>query len=131
MSGGLSVRSRIALDHVELDYSEKVITLTAMDIEPTFFLYVNVDRRFAEACWFWSLLTAPNRVPETLIASNPKFFMTSSFFTRRYVVEDAAFDNLLCTMSRPGAVHPQSENYRAAYDPSRSPLGELLAGSSW
>lgn len=106
---GGRVGHRLALDH-----ADKVITLTVMDIMPTLYLYEHVDRRFAEAYWFWFFLTAPAPVPETLIAGNPKFFMAASFFGKRNVVEDAAFDNFVRTMSREGAAHAQSEDYRAA-----------------
>jgi len=106
---GGRVGHRMARDH-----ADKVITLTVMDIMPTLYLYENVDRRFAEAYWFWFFLTAPAPVPETLIAGNPQFFMTASFFGKRNLVEDAAFDNFVRTMSRKGAAHAQSEDYRAA-----------------
>ena len=106
---GGRVGQRLALDH-----PDKVITLTAMDIMPTLYLYENVDRRFAESYWFWFFLTAPAPVPETFIAGNPAFFMATGFFGKRNVVEDAAFDNFVRTMSRKGAAHAQSEDYRAA-----------------
>lgn len=106
---GGRVGHRLAIDH-----RDKVITLTVMDIMPTLHLYENVDRRFAEAYWFWFFLTAPAPVPETLIAGNPEFFMLSSFFGKRDLVEDAAFANFVRTMSREGAAHAQSEDYRAA-----------------
>jgi len=106
---GGRVGHRMALDH-----PDAVITLTAMDIMPTLYLYEHVDRRFAEAYWFWFFLTAPAPVPETLIAGNPAFFMASSFFGKRDAVEDAAFDNFVRTMSRKGAAPAQSEDYRAA-----------------
>jgi haloacetate dehalogenase len=114
-----------------LDYPDKVITLTAVDIMPTLYLYEHVDRRFAEAYWFWFFLTAPAPVPETLIAGNPAFFMASSFFGKRNVVEDAAFDNFVRTMSRKGAAPAQSEDYRAAatidLDHDRADLNKKLA----
>jgi haloacetate dehalogenase len=106
---GGRVGHRLAIDH-----GDRVITLTVMDIMPTLYLYENVDRRFAEAYWFWFFLTAPAPVPETMVAGNPEFFMTSSFFGKRDLVEDDAFNNFVRTMSREGAPHAQSEDYRAA-----------------
>jgi haloacetate dehalogenase len=106
---GGRVGHRLAIDH-----REKVITLTVMDIMPTLHLYENVDRRFAEAYWFWFFLSAPNPVPETFVADNPEFYMTCSLFGKRDVVGDAAFGNFVRTMSREGAAHAQSEDYRAA-----------------
>jgi haloacetate dehalogenase len=106
---GGRVGHRLAIDH-----TEKVITLTVMDIMPTLHLYENVDRKFAEAYWFWFFLSAPSPVPETLIEDNPEFYMNSSLFGKRDLVGDAAFKNLVRTMSRKGAAHAQSEDYRAA-----------------
>jgi haloacetate dehalogenase len=49
-----------------------------------------------------------------LIAGNPTFFMNASFFGKRALVEDDAFENFVRTMSREGAARAQSEDYRAA-----------------
>jgi len=106
---GGRVGHRLARDH-----EDKVITLTVMDIMPTLHLYENVDRKFAEAYWFWFFLSAPNPVPETFVKDNPAFFMTSSLFGKRDLVEDAVFENFVRTMSRQGAAHAQFEDYRAA-----------------
>lgn len=106
---GGRVGHRLARDH-----PDKVITLTVMDIMPTLYLYEHVDRYFAENYWFWFFFTAPAPVPETFIAGNPGFYMNASFFGQRDKVEDAAFENFVRTMSRDGAAHAQSEDYRAA-----------------
>jgi len=106
---GGRVGHRLARDH-----ADRVITLTVMDIQPTLYLYDHVDRRFAEAYWFWFFLSAPNPVPDTFIAGNPAFYMNASFFGKRDLVEDAAFENFVRTMSRKGAAHAQCEDYRAA-----------------
>lgn len=106
---GGRVAHRLARDHMD-----RVLTLTVMDIQPTLYFYSNVDRRVAEAYWFWFFLTAPAPVPETLIAGNPTFFMNASFFGKRALVEDDAFENFVRTMSREGAARAQSEDYRAA-----------------
>jgi haloacetate dehalogenase len=81
---GGRVAHRLAIDH-----KDKVITLTVMDIMPTLHLYENVDRKFAEAYWFWFFLTAPAPVPETMISDNPRFFMDAGMFDARKKVEDA------------------------------------------
>jgi len=106
---GGRVGHRLAIDH-----PDKVITLTVMDIQPTLYLYDHVDRRFAEAYWFWFFLTAPAPVPETFIECNPGFFMNAGMFDARKAVEDAAFEDFVRTMSRKGAAHAQCEDYRAA-----------------
>jgi len=106
---GGRVGHRLAIDH-----RDKVVTLTVMDIMPTLHLYEHVDRKFAEAYWFWFFLSAPNPVPETFVSDNPEFYMNSSLFGKRDLVGDAAFKNFVRTMSRKGAAHAQSEDYRAA-----------------
>ncbi len=106
---GGRVAHRLALDH-----ESRVLTITVMDILPTLYLYSNVDRDFAEAYWFWFFLTAPAPVPETMIAADPEFFMNASFFGKRSLVEDEAFENFVRTMSRDGAASAQCEDYRAA-----------------
>lgn len=106
---GGRVAHRLARDH-----ESRVLTVTVMDILPTLHLYSNVDRSFAEAYWFWFFLSAPAPVPETMIAANPGFFMNASFFGKRELIEDAAFENFVRTMSREGAARAQCEDYRAA-----------------
>jgi haloacetate dehalogenase len=106
---GGRVAHRLALDH-----TDRVITLTVMDIMPTLHLYENVDRDFAENYWFWFFLTAPDPVPETFISGNPRFFIDAGMFDARGMVEEAAFENFVRTMSREGAAHAQAEDYRAA-----------------
>ncbi len=105
---GGRVGHRLARDH-----SDKVISLIVMDIMPTLHLYENVDRKFAEAYWFWFFFTAPAPVPEKMVAADPGFYMTVSFFGQRDKVEDAAFANFVRTMSRKNAAHAQCEDYRA------------------
>lgn len=77
-------------------------------------IYEHVDRKFAEAYWFWFFLSAPSAVPETFVEERPEFYMTSSLFGKRDVVGEAAFNNFVRTMIRQGAAHAQSEDYRAA-----------------
>jgi len=123
---GGRVGHRLAIDH-----GDRVITLTVMDIMPTLHLYENVDRRFAEAYWFWFFLTAPAPVPETMVADNPEFFMNASMFGKRDLVEDDAFANFVRTMASEGAASAQSEDYRAAasidLDHDRADLDHKLA----
>ena len=106
---GSRVGHRMARDH-----QDKVLTLTTMDVIPTLHLYENVDRKFAEAYWFWFFYTAPNPVPETFIKDKPEFFMQMAFFGKPEMVEKKAFDHFVRTMKREGSAHAQCEDYRAA-----------------
>ena len=106
---GARVGHRLAADH-----RDKVLTLTAMDVIPTLHLYENVDRKFAEAYWWWFLYTAPSPVPETYINNTTEFTLNMGFFGVRNVVEQKAFDHFLRTLRREGSAHAQCEDYRAA-----------------
>ncbi len=106
---GSRVGHRMARDH-----EDKVLTLTTMDVIPTLHLYENVDRKFAEAYWFWFFYTAPNPVPETFIKDKPEFFMQMAFFGKPEMLEKKAFDHFVRTMKREGSAHAQCEDYRAA-----------------
>lgn len=106
---GGRVGHRMARDH-----DDKVLTLTVMDIIPTLHLYENIDRKFAEAYWFWFFYSVPAPVPETFINASSEFFMKMAFFGKLDMVEQEAFDNFLRTMRREGSAHAQCEDYRAA-----------------
>lgn len=106
---GSRVGHRMARDH-----EDKVLTLTTMDVIPSLHLYEHVDRKFAEAYWFWFFYTAPNPVPETFIKDKPEFFMQMAFFGKPEMVEKKAFDHFVRTMNRDGSAHAQCEDYRAA-----------------
>jgi haloacetate dehalogenase len=106
---GARVARRLTLDN-----PVAVKTLTILDILPGLYFYDNIDKAFAEAYWFWLMFTAPAPVPENWINCNPVGFMTTSFFGRRDVVEQTAFDNFVRTMVRDGASHAACEDYRAA-----------------
>ena len=107
---GARVAQRMAKDH-----SDKVITATFMDIQPTLYLYEHVDRKFGEADWFWFFYTVDAPVPETFINHSAEFFMNIGFFgKRKEMIEQEAFDHFLRTMKREGSAHAQCEDYRAA-----------------
>jgi haloacetate dehalogenase len=60
---------RMALDH-----SDPVITLTVMDIVPTYAMFMNTNRKVAGAYWHWYFLSQPEPFPERLINNDPDFF---------------------------------------------------------
>jgi haloacetate dehalogenase len=60
---------RMALDH-----PDALITLTIMDIVPTYAMFMDTDRQIAGAYWHWYFLSQPEPFPERLIGNDPDFF---------------------------------------------------------
>ena len=60
---------RMALDH-----ADSLITLTIMDIVPTYSMFMETDRRLAGSYWHWYFLAQPAPFPERLINNDPDFF---------------------------------------------------------
>jgi haloacetate dehalogenase len=60
---------RMALDH-----PQRVLTLTIMDIVPTYAMLMETNRTVASAYWHWYFLAQPEPLPERLIAADPDFF---------------------------------------------------------
>lgn len=60
---------RMALDHPDI-----VLTLTVMDIVPTYSMLMETNRKVASSYWHWYFLSQPEPFPETLIGHDPDFF---------------------------------------------------------
>lgn len=60
---------RMALDH-----PAAVLTLTVMDIVPTYAMFMDTNRKVAGAYWHWYFLSQPEPFPEQLIGNDPDFF---------------------------------------------------------
>jgi haloacetate dehalogenase len=60
---------RMALDH-----PDAVLSLTVMDIVPTYAMFMDTNRKVAHAYWHWYFLSQPAPFPERLIGSDPDFF---------------------------------------------------------
>ena len=69
---GARVAHRLVLDH-----PAAVTRLAVLDIVPTRHVFGNVTRAMATAYYHWFFLTAPNGVPERLIAADPGFWVRS------------------------------------------------------
>jgi haloacetate dehalogenase len=104
---------RMALDH-----PDAVISLTVMDIVPTYAMFMDTNRHVARAYWHWYFLSQPEPFPERLIGNDPDFFYETCLVgwgaTR---LED--FDaEMLAEYRRcwrdPGMIHGSCSDYRAA-----------------
>jgi haloacetate dehalogenase len=57
-----------------LDHPNSIMTLTIMDIVPTYVMFMETNRRVAGSYWHWYFLSQPAPFPERLIGSDPDFF---------------------------------------------------------
>lgn len=60
---------RLALDH-----PAAILTLTVMDIVPTYAMFMDTNRKVASSYWHWYFLSQPYPFPERLIGNDPNFF---------------------------------------------------------
>lgn len=109
---GARVAHRLALD-----YPDRVKKLALLDIAPTAVMYATTDREFATAYYHWFFLIQPHPFPETLIGSNPEYFLLHclrswsrdfSAFTPEALAE---YRRCFCD---PATLHATCEDYRAA-----------------
>jgi haloacetate dehalogenase len=57
-----------------LDQPDKVLTLTVMDIVPTYAMFLDTNWKVADAYWHWYFLSQPEPFPERLIGHDPDYF---------------------------------------------------------
>lgn len=100
-----------------LDYPERVKKLAVLDIIPTYELYKTTDKEFATAYYHWFFLIQPYPFPETLISSNPEYFLRACL--ENWSKVDGAFtaealgEYIRC-FSNPETIHGTCEDYRAS-----------------
>jgi haloacetate dehalogenase len=109
---GGRVAHRLALDH-----PQAVERLMVLDISPTLTMYERTTMQFAALYYHWFFLIQPAPLPETLIASDPVFYLhkklggwgtgsASPFDPRALAEYERCFT--------PPAIHAMCEDYRAA-----------------
>ena len=109
---GGRVAHRLAADH-----SDKVKTITVLDIAPTLAMYEQTDMTFASAYWHWFFLIQPAPFPETLIAADPDFYFTKLMGNRSSGLSPftpQAWAEYMRCGSDPKTIHGMCEDYRAA-----------------
>ena len=90
------------------DYPQAVTKLAVLDIAPTAMMYDTTDMHFATSYYHWFFLIQPAPFPETLIGSDPKFFLESKmqhWGKDRTAITNDAFDEYLRCFSNPDAIH--------------------------
>ncbi len=100
-----------------LDYPERVQKLAVLDIVPTLELYDTSEREFATAYYHWFFLIQPYPFPETLISSNPEYFLRHCLQSWSRVPDaftpQAIAEYLRC-FQQAATIHGTCEDYRAA-----------------
>jgi haloacetate dehalogenase len=104
---------RMALDH-----AKSVITLTVMDIVPTYAMFMDTNRKVAGAYWHWYFLSQPEPFPERMIGADPDFFYETCLVGWG-AARIADFDREMLADYRrawrdPQMIHGSCSDYRAA-----------------
>jgi haloacetate dehalogenase len=104
---------RMALDH-----QRSVISLTVMDIVPTYAMFMDTDRKLAGAYWHWYFLAQPEPFPERMIGKDADFFYETCLVGWG-AAKIADFDpDMLADYRRawrdPAMIHGSCSDYRAA-----------------
>jgi haloacetate dehalogenase len=104
---------RMALDHPEV-----VLSLSVLDIVPTYAMFMETNRHVAGAYWHWYFLSQPAPFPERMIAKDPDlFYETCLFGWGTTKAEDFSAD-MLAEYRRcwrdPGMIHGSCADYAAA-----------------
>jgi len=114
---GARVGHRLALD-----YSNRVKTLTAMDIVPTRDVYELTNKDIANKLWHWFFYIQPEPFPETILGSCPEYFIRSNIQKKTIPGSGAEalfppdiVEEYIRYYSDPATVHAISEDYRAAF----------------
>ena len=104
---------RMALDH-----PEAVMSLSVMDIVPTYAMFMDANRFVASTYWHWYFLSQPEPFPERLIGNDPDFFYETCLVGWG-AATIADFDAEMigayrAAWRKPGMIHGSCSDYRAA-----------------
>lgn len=110
---GGRVSYRLALDH-----PGRLSRLAVLDILPTYEYWMRMDRAYGLKVYHWTFLAQPAPLPETLIGSNPDFFLKNKLASWSKTKDLAAFDpralqHYLAAFNDPSRLHAMCEDYRA------------------
>lgn len=104
---------RMALDH-----PQAILSLTVLDIVPTFAMFMDTNRHVAGSYWHWYFLSQPEPFPETMIRGNPDVFYETCLFGWG-AANPSDFDAAQLAEYRrcwqtDGMIHGSCSDYRAA-----------------
>jgi len=104
---------RLALDH-----PDAVLSLTVMDIVPTYAMFMATNRKVAGAYWHWYFLSQPEPFPERLIGNDPDFFYETCLVgwgaTKISSFDPEMIADYRRAWRNPGMIHGSCSDYRAA-----------------
>jgi len=103
---------------MSLDHPDTVLTLTVMDIVPTYSMLMETNRKVAGSYWHWYFLSQPEPFPERLIGNDPDFFYEYQL-AGWGATSLARFDQQMLAEYRrawrdPAMIHGSCSDYRAA-----------------
>jgi haloacetate dehalogenase len=103
---------------MSLDHPDAVLTLTVMDIVPTYTMLMETNRKVAGSYWHWYFLSQPEPFPERLIGSDPDFFYENSLVgwgaTRIAEFDPEMLAEYRRAWREPAMIHGSCSDYRAA-----------------
>ncbi len=108
---GARVAHRLVLDHPGL-----VTRLAVLDIVPTRHVLANVTRAMATAYYHWFFLTAPNGIPEHMIAADPSYWIRSfmsPLLGEGASIEPEVMEDYIRCFRDPGTVAGSCGDYRS------------------
>ena len=108
---GARVGHRLARDH-----RDRVTRLAVLDIVPTLEVFRTADEHMGRVYYHWFFLAQPYPLPETLIASDPEFYLR--WCLTRWSADPSAYEpdamaDYVRAWSDPATVHASCEDYRA------------------
>ena len=101
-----------------LDRPDAVLSLTVMDIVPTYAMFMDTTRKVAGSYWHWYFLSQPEPFPERIIGNDPDFFYETCLVGWG-ATNISDFDpDMIFEYRRawrdPGMIHGSCSDYRAA-----------------
>ncbi|MBT4934664.1 MAG: alpha/beta hydrolase [Rhodospirillaceae bacterium] len=100
-----------------LDYPEKVLKASVLDIVPTHKIFTTVNQMVASGYYHWFFLIQPGGLPERLIGNDPEFYIRQKLghwsASTDGFTDEAMAEYIRC-YSMPETIHASCEDYRAA-----------------
>lgn len=100
-----------------LDWPDQVRSFTALDLVPTYALYMQTNRNIAGTYWQWYFLPLPAPFPERLIGADPDFYFQNCLVSVGGTGLDAFDADTLAEYRRcwrdPAMIHASCCDYRA------------------
>lgn len=101
-----------------LDHPERVLSLSVLDIAPTYAMFVDTNRRIAGAYWHWYFLSQPEPFPEHMIGLDANTFYETCLLgwgaTSLANFDREQLEDYRRCWRDPGMIHGSCSDYRAA-----------------